>query len=209
MNVLPPPQQLLWAELSQVPPYFALYGGTALALRLGHRQSVDFDLFGFCDITQSQLVASIPFLSNCETTQQAANTMSVLVDRGGPVSVSFFGLPRLFALEEPDRAPDNGLNIASLLDLAATKMSVVQVRAEAKDYLDIHALIMLAGIDLPVALGAACALYGKLFNPQVTLKALSYFDDGDVRLLSTDVKSQLAGAARAVDLNHLPTIEPK
>jgi hypothetical protein len=102
---------------------------------------------------------------------------------------------------------DNGLGIASLLDLAGTKASVVQVRAEAKDYIDIDALITAGKVDLPLALSAAQRLYGSTFNPQITLKALSFFDDGDLRLLSEDVKLRLATAAREVDLDHLPSID--
>ena len=45
LDILPAPQLQLWAELGTVPPAFVLYGGTALALHLGHRQSVDFDFF--------------------------------------------------------------------------------------------------------------------------------------------------------------------
>ena len=44
-DVLPQEQKALWPELRAVPPAFVLYGGTALALRLGHRVSVDFDFF--------------------------------------------------------------------------------------------------------------------------------------------------------------------
>ena len=99
----------------------------------------------------------------------------------------------------------NGLRIAALIDLAGTKASVVQVRPEAKDYRDIDAL-MAAGIDLPQGLAAAKAIYGPSFNPQITLKALSYFEDGNLAQLPDDVKERLAGAARAVDLDRLPTI---
>ena len=45
LDILPPPQISLWPELGQVPADFALYGGTALALHLGHRESIDFDFF--------------------------------------------------------------------------------------------------------------------------------------------------------------------
>ena len=46
MLVLPTAQRYLWAELSQAAKLgFVLYGGTAVALRLGHRTSVDFDFF--------------------------------------------------------------------------------------------------------------------------------------------------------------------
>ena len=53
---------------------------------------------------------------------------------------------------------------------------MVQKRAEAKDYLDIDVLIQ-HGIDLPTALAAGRIVYGRSFNPMITLKALSFFDD--------------------------------
>ncbi len=53
---------------------------------------------------------------------------------------------------DPDRCEDNGVFIASLLDLAAQKMKVILARAEAKDYMDIYTLLK-AGITLPRALG--------------------------------------------------------
>ena len=46
LEILPESQRRLWPELVDVPKSFTLYGGTAIALRLGHRQSVDFDFFG-------------------------------------------------------------------------------------------------------------------------------------------------------------------
>jgi hypothetical protein len=209
LDILPAAQRRLWDELVDVPSHFILYGGTALALRLGHRHSVDFDLFAFRNIDHAELIADIPFLSQATTLQQQHNTLSVLVDREGPVSVSFFGLPKLFALADAECASDNNLYVASLLDIAATKVSVVQVRAEAKDYLDIDALINLGGIDLATALVAASTLYGPSFNPQVTLKALSYFDDGNVTKIPESTKERLILAARSVDLGNLPVIPMK
>jgi len=103
---------------------------------------------------------------------------------------------------------DNGtIDSLAFLDLAGTKASVVQLRAEAKDYIDIDALIMAGKVDLPLALSAAQWLYGSTFNPQITLKALSFFDDGDLRELPEDMKLRLATAAREVDLDRLPGID--
>jgi len=84
----------------------------------------------------------------------------------------------------------------SLLDLAAQKVRVVQVRAERKDYLDLVTLLT-HGISLPTALGAAQALYPD-FAPLVTLKALSYFDDGDLGALPEEVKQTLLEAVATV-----------
>lgn len=206
LDILPLPQRRLWDELVAVPREFVLYGGTAIALQLGHRQSVDFDFFSNRPLDPTKLVPAIPFLAAATVTQREPNTFSCLVDRGGPVKLSFFGLPRIPRLLPPLIAPDNGLQAASLLDLAGTKASVVQMRAEAKDYLDIDAVLTDGRIDLPTALASARAIYGESFNPLATLKALAYFDDGNVRRLPQAVKDRLVQAASAVDLDRLPII---
>ena len=206
LDILPPPQRRLWDELSAVPSEFVLYGGTALALYLGHRESVDFDFSGDKPLDPAQLVPAVPFLAGAVVTQREPNTFSCTVDRGGAIKLSFFGLPGIPRLLPPLIAPDNGLQVASLLDLAGTKASVVQVRAEAKDYIDIDAMMTDGRINLPTALAAGRAIYGAQFNPQSTLKALSYFDDGNLRRLPRPVKDRLAKAAREVDLDRLPVI---
>jgi hypothetical protein len=206
LDILPPPQRRLWDELAAVPAEFVLYGGTALALHLGHRQSVDFDFFGDRPLDPARLVPAIPFLAGAIVTQRAPDTFGCTVDRGGVIQLSFFGVPGLPRLSPPLIAPGNGLRVASLLDLSGTKASVVQVRAEAKDYLDIDALLTDGRIDLPSALAAARAIYGMSFNPQNTLKALSYFEDGNLPRLPRPVRDRLAYAARAVDLDRLPVI---
>lgn len=165
LDFLPEAQRRLWGELSAVPDEFTLYGGTALALHLGHRKSVDFDFFGSRAIDVTSLETGIPFLAGARIVQRDENTLTAIVDRGAPVKVSFFGAP-------PVTAKDNALKIASLLDLAGTKASVLQVRAAARDYIDMDALIQLGGVDLPFALAAAQKLYGSSFNPEITLKAL-------------------------------------
>src|SRR5215469_11198614 len=108
MDILPDAQRRLWGELSAVPDEFTLYGGTALALHLGHRKSVDFDFFGSRAIDVPSLENEIPFLAGSKVIQRAKNTLSVLVDRGGPVQVSFFGVPKLPRLAPPVIASDNG-----------------------------------------------------------------------------------------------------
>lgn len=206
LDVLPAPQLRLWPELAEVPAEFVLYGGTAIALHLGHRQSVDFDFFGDRAFDSINLVPEIPFLANAVVTQREPNTLGCTVDREGEIKLSFFGLPRLRRLRPPLIARDNGLRVASLLDLAATKMSVVQMRAELKDYLDIDAIVQDGRITLPMALAAAEAVYGRQFNALSTLKAIAYFDDGNVRRLPQDARARLVAAVAAVDLDRLPQI---
>ena len=207
LEILPPAQKHLWAELSEIPKEFVLYGGTALALHLGHRNSADFDFFGSRTFEVQALETGIRFLAGARIVQRGANTLTAVVERGGPVKISFFGLPELPRLKPPHVVKDNGLQVASLLDLAGTKASVVQVRAEARDYIDIDALLRLGRVSLPVALAAAGQIYGRSFNPEITLKALSYFDDGNLRDLPEEMKLRLVTAAREVDLANLPTIQ--
>lgn len=206
LDILPRPQRRLWDELAVIPSEFVLYGGTALALHLGHRQSVDFDFFGNQKFEPRQLTDSLPLLADATITQQSPNTLSVIVDRGGPVKLSFFGVPGIARLRSPEIALDNGLQVASLLDLAGTKAAVVQQRAEAKDYLDLAAILADGRVDLPTALAAAKAIYGRPFNPLITLKALSFFEDGDLQRLPAATKDLLAAAARQVDPERLPRI---
>ena len=189
-----------------MPSEFVLYGGTALALHFGHRQSVDFDFFGSRTFEPRDLLAALPFLAGATITQQAPNTLGVIIDRNGPVSLSFFGVPAVARLRPPRIAPETGLRIASLLDLAATKAAVVQQRAEAKDYIDIDAILSDGRIDLATALAAAKALYGPQFNPLGTLKALCFFADGDLSRLPEATRRRLVRAAGAVDPERLPIL---
>jgi predicted nucleotidyltransferase len=206
LSILATPQRRLWDELEAVPVEFVLYGGTALALHLGHRKSADYDFFGNRPFDPARLAAKISFLTGATITQQEPNTLTAIIDRNGPVKVSFFGLPGIARLRTPHIAPTNGLQIASLLDLAGTKAAVVQQRAEAKDYLDIDALLQDGRLNLPTALASAKAIYGPSFNPQITLKALSFFGDGNLSRLPRVVQDRLVRAARAVDLDRLPDI---
>ena len=205
LTTLPPPQRKLWPELTATPAAFTLYGGTALALRLGHRASVDFDFFSNATFDPDQLANKLPYLKDAERVQVAPNTLTCRVQRDGPVLVSFFGRFGLGQVAPHDEVQGMGLRVASLLDIAGTKAAVVQRRAEVKDYLDLDALLR-HGIDLPMALAAGTVVYGRRFNPLITLKALNYFDD--VPVLPADVQARLSAAVAAVDVTKLPSLTP-
>jgi hypothetical protein len=106
LDVLPPAQRRLWVELDVTPENFVLYGGTALALHLGHRHSEDFDFFAFRPIDADAVYRSIPFLKGAKITQLEASTLTCLVDRDGPIKVSFFGLQHLARVRSPLIAQD-------------------------------------------------------------------------------------------------------
>ena len=205
LDILPAPQRVLWPEMGATPRNFTLYRGTAIALRLGHRASVDFDFFGRTGFDPDRLLATVPYLAGSQVLQREASTLTCPVNRGGPVFVSFFGLPTIGHIEEPTPVEGPGFPVASLIDLAGMKAAVVQKRAQAKDYRDIDALLG-AGISLPSALAASRAIYGASFSPQITLKALTYFGDGDLGTLPDEVQHRLVAAATAVELDKLPML---
>jgi hypothetical protein len=184
LDILPLQQRRFWPVFSQLPKHFVLYGGTAIGLRLGGRQSVDFDFFTNQFISADALSGSLPFLRG-ELIQSDPNTLTFTVHRGGEIKVSFFGGLTIGRVADPDRSEDNRVFIASLLDLAAQKMKVILARAEAKDYLDIHTLLK-SGITLPRALGATKALYPE-FNPVLSLKALAYYGEPNLVAMPVDI----------------------
>ncbi len=206
LTILPNAQRILWHELGTTPSHFTLYGGTAIALRLGHRFSVDFDFFSTQPFVPQKLMASIPYLQNGVLRQSAANTLNVSVERGEPVQLSYFGSLHIGQVALNDTAEDNGIAIASLLDLAGMKVSVVTQRAEIKDYLDIHALLTQEKIPLQFMLSAAKIIYGAEFNPLITLKAISYHDDESLQNLSISMRRDLSASVRQVDVYNLPNI---
>lgn len=207
-ETLSPGQQVLWPALRPLADLgFALYGGTAIALRLGHRPSVDFDFFTNQPLDKPVLFATLPFLARSTVLQDGPDTLSVVssveVTGTQPVNVSFFGGIAFGRVGTPDVTDDGVLQVASLEDLMATKVKVILQRVEAKDYQDIAALIR-AGVDLPHGLAAAQLLYGMAFQPSESLKAMVYFEGGDLDRLTDDDKRTLEAAVIGVDV--LPSV---
>lgn len=197
LDVLPPAQLRFWQEPNAIPAHFVLYGGTAIALRLGHRSSEDFDFFSAEPLAPKTFLRESGLESGSEILQSSENTLTLRIDRGGPVKVSFFGGLTLGQIAKPDAVASQRFGIASLEDLFAAKLKVVWQRAEAKDYLDIAAILR-SGLPLEHGLGCARAVHGENFNPTVALKALTYFEDGDVEQLPSKTKRLLVEAASQV-----------
>jgi hypothetical protein len=208
LEILPPAQRRLWDELRHTPKQFVLYGGTALALRLAHRSSEDFDFFSNDSFAPDLLCKVIPYLRDAEMSQFEANTLTAIVDRTGPVKVSFFGGLTLNRIHDPDVAASNGIQVASLLDVAATKLATIQQRAQARDYEDVAAIIA-AGISMSEALAAASTAYGKQFNGALSLKALTYFADGDLPQLNPGIQERLRTLAGQVNLKEIPVLKAR
>lgn len=187
LEILPVAQRRLWPALRPLPDLgFILYGGTAIALRLGHRQSVDFDFFAAKPLRREALSRRLPLVRQGETIQEDRDTWTVLVrdDADENVKFFFFGNISFGRVGVPGYTDD------------------VQ-RAEAKDYRDICAMLN-AGGDLAAALAAAELLFAPGFQPAESLRALTFFEDGDLPSLTDAEKRQLQRAA--VSVQALPPV---
>ena len=202
MRILPAAQQRIWPELRRAGELgFALYGGTAIALRLGHRPSVDFDFFSEQPLDRAAIREAFPFMSRAIVLQDQRDALTVLVAdehaENEYVKLSFFGTIGFGRVGAPDITEDGVLQVASLDDLIATKVKVILQRVEAKDYRDISAMVD-AGASLEKGLAAACEMYGVNFQPSESLKAMVYFEGGDLNTLTTEEKISIVTAVSAV-----------
>lgn len=179
LDILPAEQLKLWDDLGSTPNHFTLYGGTALALQLGHRQSIDFDFFSNEKFIPQELYESIPYLKNSIIEQETNNTLTCLVDKdNNKIQVSFFGDLELPIINDPIIA-NNGIKIASAEDVLTTKLKTIINRSSAKDYIDIASGFE-NGFSLNKLINNTKKLYGNNFNANLSLKALAYFNDVDI-----------------------------
>jgi hypothetical protein len=156
--------------------------------------------------TTSKLLRQIPYLKDQSVIQEAESTLSCEVGtETSAVKLSFFGGLTLNQVEQPDPVESNNIAVASLQDLFGTKCATVPQRNEVKDYLDIHALLTKGRIELSVGIACAAAIYGRQYNPILTLQALSYFDDLPESQPEA-VKADLLAAVKSVSLQALPFI---
>jgi len=109
----------LWPELNTVPTDFVLYGGTGLALQIGHRSSEDFDFFSTSGFDPSRLQSRLPFFRDLDGDDADAwvhfktDNLEAFIDRDGPVKVAFFGgLDRLQRVQNPLRAAGSRVLVA-------------------------------------------------------------------------------------------------
>ncbi len=202
MDILPTAQKSLWPQLRNAAALgLVLYGGTAIALRLGHRQSVDFDFFSGGALEHGLLRKSLPFLARSTVLQDRQNALTVHVPSVEAanlgVKVSFFGAIGFGRVGEPEFTNDGVLLVASLDDLMATKLKVILQRPEAKDYRDIAAMLE-SKVRLDRGLASARELFRPTFQPSESLRALCFFEDGDLGTLSDSEKRTLVKAATEV-----------
>lgn len=151
---------------------FYLAESTALALQLGHRDSVDFDFFSPVSFDGHDLIKQLDQIFDSEITviQQEKDTLTFIVDN---IKVSFFGYqyPLLETLIDTEN-----LKLASVLDIGCMKLSTILGRATTKDYVDLY--YILQQIPLKTLLEEAKHKYPSL-DIMTVLKSLTYFDDVD------------------------------
>jgi hypothetical protein len=212
LEILPESQLRLWPKLRPIAGLgFALYGGTAIALRLGHRTSIDFDFFTDRALDRASLEKPLPFLGRAQVLQESPDTLTVLVASDAanerPVKLSFFCSITFGRVGEPQWTDDGIVQVASIEDLLATKLKVLLQRIEAKDYHDVAALLG-SGVPLATGLAAARSLFGPAFQPSESLKALVYFEGGDLNSLAETTRHLLIHATTAVrDLPSIPVVD--
>jgi hypothetical protein len=182
LSVLPAAQREIWSHLAPARRLnFVLYGGTAAALHLGHRESLDFDFFRSEALDKDQLRRAFDFIGGAAILQDAPDTLVLLADSpSGSVKISFFGGIAFGHVNDPLETTDGTLLVASLDDLLASKLQAILDRAEAKDYRDI-ARMLSAGVSLPAGLSAFKQMFSG--EPAQVLRAIGYFDDGDLKTL--------------------------
>jgi hypothetical protein len=149
-----------------------LGGGTAIALRLGHRRSFDLDWFRYEELDPDLLQADLA--ANGLQLRSPRSSRGTLMGTMGNVPVGFYryrypDLRPAEALEEPR------IRIASLEDLAAMKLAAVAQRVTRRDFLDVHALLGVFGLE--EMFGFFRKKYGR--DAAHLLYALTYFDEAD------------------------------
>lgn len=186
-EILPTAQQEIWTKLSMTKNHgFILYGGTAIALQLGHRESIDFDFFSADSYDKSAILKEFE-----ETYIDSTHSdIDTLIFNYKGVKLSFFGNIDYVKYTEPLITSDDNIYIAPLEDLLATKLKVILERAEYKDYIDILTILN-NGIKLEDGLGIAQAYFPKEFSIESSLKALTYFEDGDLDKMTLEQKLTL------------------
>ena len=152
---------------------YYLVGGTAIALYLGHRRSIDFDLFKFASLNRKKNLEKVqssgfPSIVTWNVTDQ----MNLVVNE---VKVTFFQYP--FKIKA-NKVFDNIIRLPELLDLAAMKAYALGRRSKWKDYVDLYFLLK-KKFTFDEISQRAVSIYGDLFSDKLFRSQLSYFEDVD------------------------------
>jgi hypothetical protein len=150
---------------------FALVGGTSLALQMGHRISVDIDLFGKREIDEASFLSILSSNSDVQVLKKSRNILICAVD-GIKVDFVNYNYPLLEELLLID-----GIRMASKIDIAAMKINAVAGRGSKKDFIDIYYLLQYFTIDQMLEFYLSKYQDGSEFMAR---KSLTYFNDADL-----------------------------
>ncbi|KKS32721.1 MAG: hypothetical protein UU93_C0005G0029 [Candidatus Amesbacteria bacterium GW2011_GWA2_42_12] len=151
---------------------FCLIGGTAVALQLGHRRSIDFDLMTFSELKTNDIRNQIGKNYQIET---------VLIDETNEFTIVINGVKFTFLKYPFDIHPDIDfkeiIKMPSLLTLGAMKAYALGRRAKWKDYVDLYFIIN--SFTLKDLIDEANTIFGNEFNEKLFREQLAYFEDID------------------------------
>lgn len=168
--------------------YFA--GGTALALQIGHRISVDFDLFSSEDIDKS-LLQKVKRVFEDFTVSLSINNLNELTVFVQNVKITFLKYP--FPLMK-DFVSLDGIPALSVVEIAATKAYAIGRRGTYKDYVDLYFIISEGHSSLKEIIDLADKKFDSEFNSRLFLEQLIFMDDIDdieVKLLKNAVSKEI------------------
>jgi len=153
-----------------------LAGGTALALIIGHRESIDFDWFSPSEFDPENLARQLSLLKPFEINEAARGTLHGIMDN---VRVSWLYYPNPILDNFVTSSSIPGLRLASLKDIGTMKLTALSHRGSAKDFIDLYKLHE-HGLDLDDLLDLMPHKFpGTKINYYYIIKSLSYFDDAE------------------------------
>ena len=166
-------QSSLLPFVKQFKREFYLVGGTAVALHIGHRRSVDFDLFKTGPLRPEKILQKISsFKYQFVITRRVTEQLNININ---DVKFTFyqypFNIPATEILEDFLRLPQ-------LIDLAAMKVYALGRRSKWKDYVDIY-FILKDHFSIKQISDRASDIFGQLFSEKLFRAQLCYFDDID------------------------------
>jgi len=150
---------------------FYLVGGTALALRIGHRISVDLDLFSHVEFSTQELISEIELLGSMKIIGEARNILNVVID-GVEVDIIRHNYPLLEEIEIID-----GLRLISKKDIAAMKLSTIARRGSKKDFYDVYFILQEFSIEELFEFYKLKYKSREMFH---LVKSLVYFGEADL-----------------------------
>lgn len=152
---------------------FYLAGGTALALQIGHRISVDFDLFSEEEISKS-LLAKVKRIFEGKTVIPSVNNPDELTVFVNDIKITFLKYPFPVMNKFVDYS---GVKLLDTREIAATKAYTIGRRGTLKDYADLYFIVSEKISSLDEIMEMARNKFGSDFNDRLFLEQLVYFND--------------------------------